>query len=179
MEAQPPKRAELPKRSRQVAGEPSHPGYAVTVPPLPTRESKGSWSVIVSPPCATMNRKSPPAAAYPRVKYPFGYAAKDGDASRYPSTDMLDGTIEQRLREAFTVAGYIFFQNCEQAQRQKIFLYSSIPDEQVRPMGMRSFSDMTELLKEAKEEHQKRLKGGKYECPIPKGVKPRIISAKK
>ena len=52
--------------------------------------------------------------------------------------------------EAFTVAGYIFFQNCEQAQRQKIFLYSSIPDEQVRPMGMRSFSDMTELLKEAK-----------------------------
>ena len=36
-----------------------------------------------------------------------------------------------------------------------------------------------ELLKEAKEEHQKRLKGGKYECPIPKGVKPRIISAKK
>ena len=87
MEAQPPKRAELPKRSRQVAGEPSHPGYAVTVPPLPTRESKGSWSVIVSPPCATMNRKSPPAAAYPRVNYPFGYAAKDGDASRYPSTD--------------------------------------------------------------------------------------------
>ena len=37
-----------------------------------------------------------------------------------------------------------------EAQRQKIFLYSSIPDEQVRPMGMRSFSDMTELLKEAK-----------------------------
>ena len=51
--------------------------------------------------------------------------------------------------EAFTVAGYIFFQNCEQAQRQKIFLYSSIPDELVRPMGMRSFSDMGALLKEA------------------------------
>ena len=63
--------------------------------------------------------------------------------------NLLDGTIEQRLREAFTVAGYIFFQNCEQAQRQKIFLYSSIPDELVRPMGMRSFSDMGALLKEA------------------------------
>ena len=36
-----------------------------------------------------------------------------------------------------------------------------------------------ELLEKAKEEHQKRLKGGKYECPIPKGVKPRIISTKK
>ena len=34
-----------------------------------------------------MNRKSPPAAAYPRVKYPSGYVAKDGDVSRYPSTD--------------------------------------------------------------------------------------------
>lgn len=63
--------------------------------------------------------------------------------------NLLDGTIEQRLREAFTVAGYIFFQNCEQAQRQKILLYSSIPDELVRPMGMRSFSDMGALLKEA------------------------------
>lgn len=63
--------------------------------------------------------------------------------------NLLDGTIEKRLREAFTVAGYIFFQNCEQAQRQKIFLYSSIPDELVRPMGMRSFSDMGALLKEA------------------------------
>ena len=63
--------------------------------------------------------------------------------------NLLDGTIERRLREAFTVAGYIFFQNCEQAQRQKILLYSSIPDELVRPMGMRSFSDMGALLKEA------------------------------
>ena len=63
--------------------------------------------------------------------------------------NLLDGTIETRLREAFTVAGYIFFQNCEQAQRQNIFLYSTIPDALVRPMGMRSFSDMDELLKAA------------------------------
>ena len=39
--------------------------------------------------------------------------------------------------------------------------------------------DYSECLEKAKEEHQKRLKGGKYECPIPKGVKPRIISTKK
>lgn len=36
-----------------------------------------------------------------------------------------------------------------------------------------------ELLEKAKEEHKARLKGVKYECPIPKGVKPRIISNKK
>lgn len=35
------------------------------------------------------------------------------------------------------------------------------------------------LLAKAKEEHNRRLKGRKYECPIPKGVKPRIISTKK
>lgn len=63
--------------------------------------------------------------------------------------NLLDGTIEKRLREEFTVAGYIFFQNCEQAQRQRILLYSSIPDECVKPMGMHSFSNMEDLLKEA------------------------------
>ena len=36
-----------------------------------------------------------------------------------------------------------------------------------------------ELLKKAKEEHTRRLKGGKYECPIPKGVRPHTISGNK
>ena len=35
-----------------------------------------------------------------------------------------------------------------------------------------------DLLAKAKAEHTARLKGRKYECPIPKGVKPRIISNK-
>lgn len=35
-----------------------------------------------------------------------------------------------------------------------------------------------EVLADAKAEHNKRLKGGKYVCPIPKGVKPRIIANK-
>ena len=36
-----------------------------------------------------------------------------------------------------------------------------------------------ELLEKAKEELHRRLKGGKYECPIPKGVVPRALSMKK
>lgn len=36
-----------------------------------------------------------------------------------------------------------------------------------------------ELLERAKAEHHKRLKGSSYQCPIPRGVKPRIISTKK
>ena len=45
--------------------------------------------------------------------------------------DLVAGTIERRLREHFTVAGYIFFLNCEQAQRYNILLYSSIAPEAV------------------------------------------------
>ena len=60
--------------------------------------------------------------------------------------NLQDGTIEQRLREAFTVAGYIFFQNCEQAQRSRILLYSSIPDACVAPMGMHAYSSRDALL---------------------------------
>lgn len=63
------------------------------------------------------------------------------------SKNLQDGTIEQRLREAFTVAGYIFFLNCEQAQRYRIFMYSSIDPQTVAPMGIHAFSDMDALLK--------------------------------
>ena len=63
--------------------------------------------------------------------------------------NLQDGTIEQRLREAFTVAGYIFFQNCEQAQRSRILLYSTIPDACVAPMGMHAYSDLNALLQAA------------------------------
>ena len=63
--------------------------------------------------------------------------------------NLQDGTLEQRLREAFTVAGYIFFLNCEQAQRYRIFMYSSIDPKTVAPMGIRAFSDMDALLKAA------------------------------
>ncbi len=62
------------------------------------------------------------------------------------SKDLTAGTIEQRLREHFTVAGYIFFLNCEQAQRYRILLYSSIAPEDVAPMGMQAFSDVDALL---------------------------------
>ncbi len=62
------------------------------------------------------------------------------------SKDLTAGTIEQRLREHFTVAGYIFFLNCEQAQRYNILLYSSIDPKDVEPMGMKAFSDVDSLL---------------------------------
>ena len=88
--------------------------------------------------------------------------------------DLVAGTIERRLREHFTVAGYIFFLNCEQAQRYNILLYSSIAPEDVAPMGIKAFSDVNTLLVAAQLE-------GKSIYVIPNGstVIPHVKEASK
>ena len=63
--------------------------------------------------------------------------------------DLVGGTFERRLREDFTIPGYIFFLNCEQARRYRVLMLTSIPPETVAPMGIEAFSDMGELLKAA------------------------------
>lgn len=60
--------------------------------------------------------------------------------------NLKDGSIENRLREHFTIPGYIFFLNCEQAQRYNILMLTSIPPEVVAPMGIKAFSNMDDLL---------------------------------
>ena len=62
------------------------------------------------------------------------------------SRNLLDGSIEKRLREAFTVAGYVFFLNCEQAKRYRVMLLSGIDPSKTAPMGIESFSSVPELL---------------------------------
>ena len=68
--------------------------------------------------------------------------------------DLRDGTIENRLRNRFTIPGYIFFLNCEQAARYRILMLTSIPPEVVAPMGIRAYSDMDALLADARLEGQ-------------------------
>lgn len=63
--------------------------------------------------------------------------------------NLQDGTFEDRLRNHFTIPGYIFFLNCEQARRYRILMLTSIPPETVAPMGIQAFSDMDALLAEA------------------------------
>ena len=62
------------------------------------------------------------------------------------SRDLIDGTIEKRLREAFTVAGYIFFLNCEQAKRYRVILLSGIDPADTAPMGIECYPDVETLL---------------------------------
>ncbi len=63
--------------------------------------------------------------------------------------NLQDGTFEDRLRNRFTIPGYIFFLNCEQAARYRIMMLSSVSPETVAPMGIESFRDMDALLKAA------------------------------
>ena len=65
------------------------------------------------------------------------------------SRNLLDGSLEKRLREEFTVAGYVFFLNCEQAKRYRVMLLSGIDPAETAPMGIESYSDVAELLSAA------------------------------
>jgi hypothetical protein len=65
------------------------------------------------------------------------------------SRNLRDGSLEKRLREAFTVAGYIFFLNCEQAGRYRIMLLTSIDPAETAPMGIESYGDVSTLLAHA------------------------------
>lgn len=85
------------------------------------------------------------------------------------SRNWQDGTLEKRLREHFTVAGYIFFLNCDQARRYRIMMLSSIDPDLVRPMGIEAYSNVEDLMAAAQLE-------GKSIYIIPNGgtVVPRV-----
>lgn len=62
---------------------------------------------------------------------------------------LVNGNFETELRNNFTVGGYIFFLNCEQASRFNILMYSSIPAETVAPMGIKAYDDIDKLMEDA------------------------------
>lgn len=69
--------------------------------------------------------------------------------------NLQDGTIEDRLRNHFTIPGYIFFLNCEQARRYNILMLTSIPPEAVAPMGIRAYNNLEALLADAQLDNKK------------------------
>ena len=60
--------------------------------------------------------------------------------------NLQNGTMEQRLREHFTIPGYIFLLNCEQAKRYNILMLSSVAQETVAPMGLKSYQTVDALM---------------------------------
>ena len=61
--------------------------------------------------------------------------------------DWQAGTMEKRLRDNFTVPGYIFLLNCEQAQRYRVMMLTSIKPEIMAGMGIEAYNDIDELMK--------------------------------
>ena len=68
---------------------------------------------------------------------------------------LTDGTFEEKLRSHFTIPGYIFLLNCEQARRYRIMMLTSIPQEVVEPMGIEAYTDMDTLLRAAQLDHKR------------------------
>ncbi len=62
---------------------------------------------------------------------------------------LLDGTFEEKLRNGFTVPGYIFLLNCEQAKRYRIMMLTTVSPAVLEKMGIEGYSDMEELLRHA------------------------------
>ncbi|MEA5038275.1 MAG: nickel-dependent lactate racemase [Clostridiaceae bacterium] len=73
-----------------------------------------------------------------------------GPAEYFHWIDPLkEGRLYEALKADFTIPGYVFFLNCEQASRYRIMLCTSISPEIITPMGIEAYPDMDTLLKNA------------------------------
>lgn len=62
---------------------------------------------------------------------------------------LKEGRLYEELKARFTVPGYIFFMNCEQAERYRIMLLTSADPSSLAAMGFEAYSDMSALLSAA------------------------------
>jgi len=70
---------------------------------------------------------------------------------------LKEGTLDSALRKNFTIPGYIFYLNCEQARRYRIMMLSELNAADAAEMGIEVYRDMEELLAAAKLDHQRIL----------------------
>ncbi|NLG25844.1 MAG: nickel-dependent lactate racemase [Clostridiales bacterium] len=70
-----------------------------------------------------------------------------GPAEYFSWIDSLRaGTLDVDLRAAFTIPGYIFYLNCEQARRYRIMMLTAADAASIERMGMRAYGDVGSLL---------------------------------
>jgi nickel-dependent lactate racemase len=70
---------------------------------------------------------------------------------------LKNGTLDRELRNNFTIPGYIFYLNCEQAGRYRIMMLSDLNAQDAAEMGIEVYKDMDELLANANLEGKKTL----------------------
>lgn len=56
------------------------------------------------------------------------------------------GTLDADLRAGFTIPGYIFYLNCEQARRYNIMMLTSADAGLIRQIGIYAYGDIVQLL---------------------------------
>ncbi len=59
---------------------------------------------------------------------------------------LKEEVLDETLRANFTIPGYVFYLNCEQAQRYNIVLLSKLNKEDAKTMGINVYSDINTLL---------------------------------
>lgn len=70
-----------------------------------------------------------------------------GPAEYFDWIDSLRaGTLDADLRKDFTIPGYIFYLNCEQARRFRIMMLTGADPEPIEKMGIRAYDDVNRLL---------------------------------
>jgi len=72
-----------------------------------------------------------------------------GPAEYFDWIDALHaGTLDADLRANFTIPGYIFYLNCEQAQRYRIMMLTVADPRQIKKMNISAYSDVQRLLED-------------------------------
>ncbi len=59
---------------------------------------------------------------------------------------LKEGVLDSELRKNFTIPGYIFYLNCEQARRHRIMMLSELDRSDAAQMGIEVYRDMDQLL---------------------------------
>lgn len=59
---------------------------------------------------------------------------------------LKEGRLYEELKAGFTIPGYIFFMNCEQAKKYRIMLLTTADPSSLAPMGIEAYTDMAALL---------------------------------
>ncbi|MDP4118601.1 MAG: hypothetical protein Q8873_05360, partial [Bacillota bacterium] len=59
------------------------------------------------------------------------------------------GNLDKALREAFTIAGYIFYASCEAVSKaEKFYMLSNFENSEVSGMGIDSYKNIDDILKQ-------------------------------
>ncbi len=59
------------------------------------------------------------------------------------------GTLDSELRSGFTIPGYVFYLNCEQAKKFRIMMISKLNKQDAKEMGIEVYEDIDQLLSDA------------------------------